>query len=296
MANYKNMHNEELLDLLFTEEDMVPRAAADEIVRRGDETFPMLAEIVMDRILWTVDLPEWWAPVHATYLIGAIGGEAATLPLLASLRWSDAYENEWVSEDLPSILGSLGERILPLLISAARDIVSGWSARSIAMDAMAALAIRNPRKEEEVMEVLAKILRDRHEDFGARRSAAFVLLDFKRLDCKKALIAIAKEEEKRKQQFPDYRVAFTVEDIERDLRTSQPNIDNYARDWMSFYNPEDIHKRQERWEGEDRRERGENFPTMPPHINRQDIFIDHKAPCPCGSGKLYKNCCWRKLH
>lgn len=293
--DYKRFHNEELIDLLFTEEDRLPRAAADEIIRRGSEILPMLAEVIMDRPLWTADLPDWWAPVHATYTAGAIGGSEAIVPLLSALRWSDAYDNEWITEDLPSILGSLGDLSWPHLTAAVADRAAGWSARSIAMDSLGSQALRLPRREEEAMALLGKILADEHEEYGARRGAAYVLLDFRRADVKKALTSFAWEERHYQQQQADYRPAFLPEDVERDLATPRAALEIYLRDWLAFYHPDEIRRRQERWAKEDGRHRPDAFPQVPAG-GRHGTVIGRDAPCPCGSGRPYKRCCWKKLH
>jgi len=290
----RRLGNDELIDLLFDEEDRLPRAAIEEVIRRGDEIVPLLAEIVMDRMAWTDGLPEWWAPVHASYALGSIGTAETLVPLLASLRWSDAYDNEWVTEDLPSILGSLGPISYDALISIVKDRSAGWSARSIAMDALGSQALRFPEKEEEVMTLLGRVLKDRTEEFGAMRSAAFVLIDFRRADFKRELSRLAEDEVRRQQQRPDYRPAFTPEEVERDLGLPRLSMDAYIRDWLDFYSTEEIARRQERWDREDGRPRPEvQTPKRPPG---DAVIIDRNAQCPCGSGKPYKRCCWNKLH
>lgn len=288
------MHNEELTELLFTEEDRVQKAVADEIVRRADEMLPVLSEIAMDRVAWTADPPEFWAPVHATYLIGAIGGKDALVPLLAALRWSDAYDNDWVTEDLPSILGSLGNLSYKPLIAAVEERSAGWSARSIAMDALGSHALRSPDCEEEVMELLGRILRDRSEEPGARRSAAIVLLDFRRADLKRHLIAFAKEEEERKKRYPEYYVAFTPGSIAEELASPRAEMGIYLHEWMSFYSPEEMRKRQSRWADEAKRRRQDAAPSS--QNSQPGVILGRNDLCPCGSGRPYKRCCWGKLH
>lgn len=290
----RRLANEELIDLLFRDEDRLPRASMDEIVRRGNEIIPELADIIMDRMAWTDDLPEWWATVHATYALGAIGTPETLVPLLAALRWSDAYDNEWVTEDLPSILGSLGEISYGALIGAVSDRSAGWSARSVAMDGLGSQALRHPHKEEEIMGLLGAILKDRTEEHGARRSAAFVLMDFRRSDYKDALAGLARVEVEQQHRRPDYRPAFTPDEVELDLKLPRIAMDAYIRDWLDFYSPEEVARRQERWAQEDGRPRPDiQAPKKPP---RDAIIIDRNAPCPCGSGKTYKRCCWNKLH
>jgi hypothetical protein len=295
MVDFKRLSNDELMDLFYADEDRLPRAAMFEAIERGGEMVPMLADVVMDRMSWTDGLPEWWAPVHATYALGAIGGRDVLTPLLAALRWSDAYDNEWVTEDLPSILGALGDLSYDALLLVVADQAAGWSARSIAMDALGSQALRFPEKEEGVMSILGHILRDRTEEHGARRSAAFVLLDFRRSDYRKDLVRFAKDEVRHQQQSPEYRPAFTPEEVSRDLNSSRLAMDAYIRDWLLFYSSEEIARRQERWAQEDGKPRPD-LGASQVHAPRGAVIIDRNAPCPCGSGKPYKRCCWNKLH
>jgi len=251
-TDYRRMSNDELVDLLLSAEDQLPKPAADEIVRRGAEIVPELSDIVMDRTSWIADIPEWWAPVHATYLLGAIGGDEVVAVLLASLRWSDAYDNEWVTEDLPSILGSLGEASFDELVNITGDRSAGWSARSIAMDALGSQALKNPSLEEQVIAIIGSILNDTNEERGARRSAAYVLIDFRRMDYKDVLMKFAQKEEGRNRRG-DYRPSFTEKDIERDLTSPRCGLDMYTRDWLEFYEPEEILRRSERFTDVDER-------------------------------------------
>ncbi len=286
------MPNEDLIDLLFSEEDRLPRAAADEIIRRGNEISPFLYEIMSDKILWTADVPEYWAVVHATYLAGAIGGEISILPLLSALRWADAFDNTWVTEDLPAIFAHVGKITYPFLLAAASDLSAGWSARSIAMDALGSIALKFPEMEEHVVAFLGKILSTKAEDFGARRSAAFVLLDFRRADYKKQLIGFAMAEENMRKQYPEYKIAFSVDDVERDLSTPRCEMDLYLHDWLKFYDPEEIQRRKLTSGKEGRRDESlkDSRPTL------SSVVINPNDACPCGSNKPYKRCCWRKLH
>jgi SEC-C motif len=293
--DYRRLQNDELIDLLFTQEDRLPLPAIEEVIRRGQEIMPMLAEIVMDRMLWTAELPDSWAPVHATYALGAIGGEASIVPLFAALRWSDAYDNEWVTEDLPAILGSLGGLSHPSLLSASRDRSAGWSARSIAMDALGSQALQFPEREEEVMRLLGQILQDPTEEHGARRSAAFVLLDFRRSDYRRDLIAIAEAEVRWQEQHPEYHPAFRPEEVRQELAAPRVGMEIYTRDWLEFYDPSEILRRQQRWTDEERRTRPDAI-AMHPSTARDAILIGRNDPCPCGSGKPYKRCCLNKLH
>lgn len=107
--------DERLLDLLITEEDRLTREAVDECVRRADRMVGPLSAIVQDEAAWEQDEPLYWRPVHATFILGRIGGPRAVQPLLDALRFAESTDNPWIIEAIPSILASLGAPAVPAL-------------------------------------------------------------------------------------------------------------------------------------------------------------------------------------
>jgi hypothetical protein len=169
------------------------------------------------------------------------------------------------------------------------------------MDGLAAVAVHHPEIEEEIVRMIAAILDDGHEEPGARRSAATILLDFRRADCEEALVAFAREEEGRFKDDGSGRGMLTIKEVEKGLAVSQRDLSFYQRDWMKFYDPKEIRVRQERWaeEREKRRLRLQARPGESLHDRPKaddGVYVGLEDPCPCGSGKKYRRCCWQKLH
>ncbi len=63
--NYQDYDDDDLISLLFSENDRLPGAAVDEFVRRGEGMVLPLSKIVSKGYTWTKALPEWGAVVHA---------------------------------------------------------------------------------------------------------------------------------------------------------------------------------------------------------------------------------------
>ena len=143
--SYSTFSGPELIDLLFSEEDRLPRDAVDEFVRRGDAMVGALAGIVGSDFNWT---REWWAVIHAVFILGAIGGEATVIPLLKSLRFSCAYDFDWVSGRLASIFAKIGPKAIAGLKLIASDWTSEWFTRTLALEALAAITISAPETEK----------------------------------------------------------------------------------------------------------------------------------------------------
>lgn len=281
MTNYQLLDDERLLDLLFTEEDRLPRTAVDEFLRRGRSMIAPLAGIICVEFYWTGDSSKQWAVIHAVYILGAIGGEETILPLARALRSASVHQNEWITEDLPSIFRNSEPIAQSLLKLIASDITSDWYTRSVAMDCLAALTIKHPEIEKEVFPFIHSILVNELEERDVRSEAGCVLMNFRRNEYREDLMAFGREEEWLKSEDEDYLACFYEKEVEEAFSEKENELFKYQKDWLSFYNADEIQKRRERWKEEDK---DYSEIKTAPKIGRNDF-------CPCGSGKKYKKCC-----
>lgn len=244
--DFAAMDDEHLADLLFVAEDRLERPAVDEIARRpGIGSF--LGQLIMDKQSWLAELPDWWAVVHATYILGLKAGEEAVLPLLCALRWADAFDNDWVTELLPSILGRVGPATIPGLTMVVRDQAAGWSARDLGMKGLAAVSLNHPQSEEHVFRLIGERFMDEGEERLVRQLAGQILLDFRRENYRMALLKFAREEQSYRDLDMWYPGGFDAEDVEWTFRQPQPDTWHYREDWLRFYEPSEIQRRQKRW-------------------------------------------------
>jgi len=251
MNDYRELNDEELLGLLFTEADNLPRKAVDEFIRRGDRMVYPLKEIVSEPSNWTTDVPDWWAVVHAVHILGAISTEETIIPLLRALRWADAFWCDWVWNALPSIFKKVGPASLPHLKRIASDRTSGSTTRNVAMESMAAIALNEPSLEDEVFPLIGCILKDATEDREVRDVAGQILLDFKRKEFRDDLFLFAEKEQEMKRQNPCSGFAFDRDDVLEEFARGERKIETYTRDWLKFYDESSIESRQERWTREE---------------------------------------------
>ena len=243
-VDYSLMSDTELLELVFLAEDRLERPAAEEIARRRSLE-GALAQIIMDKNSWVAELPEWWAVVHATYLLGFRGGARQVVPLLAALRWADAFDCDWVTELLPSIFGRIGPAAISGLKAVAADPTAGISARDLAMQSLAAVSLGAPEVEQEVFGFIGAVFMDPSEERVLRQLAGHILLDFRRQEYRMALITFAREQARIAEPWEP--PAFGPEHVEWTFRDPVPEIWHYRQDWMSFYDPGEIQRRQKRW-------------------------------------------------
>ncbi|MBF0510706.1 MAG: DUF1186 domain-containing protein [Candidatus Omnitrophica bacterium] len=284
--DYSKYTDHQLLELLYTEEDRLERAVVDEFVIRQDRIVPFLSEIVSDQFNWTREPPDWWAVVHATNILGAIGTESTVIPLLRAVRWADAYDCDWVTETLPCMFRKIGPVAIGPLKAMASDQTSGWFCRTTAIDGLVLIAWHNPDSQKEVSAFIYRIFNNEKEDQETRQSAGNALLDLKCEEYKNSLLVFAKIEENRKKLNHFYSAHFMPQDVEEAFNSHE--FSGYERDWLTFYDAQEINERQARWKNEDEETQNKlGRLCTEPKIGRNE-------PCPCGSGKKYKKCCLGK--
>ncbi len=294
------MNDQELIALLFTEEDCLPRAAVDECVGRADRFVEPLADIVRREELWSEEGSEGWAPLHAVFILGAIGTEETVDPLLQALLFVTRYGYDWVSKDLPSIFSQVGLAALKGLKKIALDRNLDWYPRIVASQGLAAVTIEYPEVEDKVFALIGSIFRDSGEDWDVRRHVGNILLDFQRKEYKDLLLDVGRGETPKEGAFyPPF--AFDEKDVEKVFAKEEKSLEDYRKDWLDFYDPEQIRQRQE-WRKKDARamkkgaERGTERVVYSggcrPYV-RETPKVGRNDPCPCGSGKKYKKCCGR---
>ena len=234
---------DQIVDLLRVSEDTLTRELVDECVARGERMVWKLTDLCREERSWTQAGSAFWAPIHATFILGAYEDSRALMGLLASLRWSAKYDVDWVYEKLPSILGRIGRPALLPLKARVADRDTGELDRRTELHALAAIAARHPIHQGEVLDFLRGIADDSDEDESFRSEAAAVLLHFVRPGDRKSIVASA-----IRQEWCERPSLFDAQDIEAAYARDQQDLDVYLQDWLTFYDPEAIEARQRRWE------------------------------------------------
>lgn len=301
MTDYSILDNNTLVNLLFTEEDRLPRAAVDEFKKRGNNIIEPLSQIVREESNWNKDAPEFWAPIHAVFILGAIGAQETITPLISAVKWSEAYDVDWVFEAFPAIFGKIGTPAIEDLRKFVQDKEQDWYVRTIALHGLASIAASHTETEDNTILFIHSIFANKEENMDIRASAANVLLDFARSEYKDSLLAFCQEEKKFREKQAIPVVSFDENFVEIIFSENKKQTGYYSRDWLSFYDDDSIRIRQERWEKESEEETEEDYedeyeeieePEEPPV--RETLKIGRNSPCLCGSGKKYKKCCLGK--
>ncbi len=303
MISYSALSDQELLRLTFTERDQLPMNFAREAISRGARLIPLLAAVMRDERNWEREDIGWWAVIHASHLLGAIGGTEAISPFIDAFIFAEEHDADWLFDEFPSIFGALGPGVIVPLRDLAGDRSRDWHLRERAMAGLGAVALRHPELEPEVFPFIAAIAADTGEDPETRGWAADVLLDLGRAEYKEILRAL----------LASGIVSHLYTEKHVETIGTKTHLYWYQRDWLDFYSPEQLAKRRKRWDDE-RLSMNEawtyahaeayatpydgptedalqdelaDFEALP----RQERKIGRNDPCPCDSGKKYKKCC-----
>jgi hypothetical protein len=310
------MNDDALIRLLYTEADTVTRKTADAIVARGASIVPRLVRVLGDDDAWGSDDETWWAPVHAAYLLGAIGGADVVPPLLRALQQALDEEQPWIYESMPSILARLGAPAAEPLLAALQDGKRDEAVRLTVAEALEFLAVREPALREGLLDRLALVARDASRGETDRWIAAVPLLRFARPQDRDLLLELG-----RRQAKEGDGAHFLPDSVEATYRTG-PDLEDASEDAMRFYDPDEIAKREREAAEADEDDRdgdpGEEDDALDEVLEKEGIGLDHahdgtcgcghdhgagrpivksgpdvgrNAPCPCGSGKKFKKCC-----
>lgn len=306
VITYDSLTDEALLELLVTEADRLPRAAVDEFLARAPRIIAPLTALVSARESWQQEIPAWWSPIHATYLLGAIGHPSVIPALILAMEHAEAQDCDWITDEIPSILGRLGAQTRPPLITLLNDRSRSPYLRATAMEALAATTLADPVDADSIFGLIVACLDDPAEDEYLCDIVGNLLLDFRRSEHKDTLLAFAREQERKRRPDPLFPLAFSETDVVEAFAKPSPTLRHYTRNWLDFYSASAIAQRQARWQEEDRLQTEQDDPEKDPldhdlldllpvePIVRSGPKIGRNDPCPCGSGKKYKKCCLEK--
>ena len=303
-----------LTDILIEDQDRVPRNVIDACARCGDAMTEYLRQLHEDDFLWADNEDEldeiadgiWWLRLHAVMILGQIPGEQAGLLLVEFMRRMSLEDDDnlqdWLSGYWPALLRNKTGAVLPALRLLGEDRNICWYMRVNAIETVIATASRQGGETlEQTLAWLAKIAEDENEDWECRLGTANFLLDFPRMQYRPLLENL----EARQTGWGKY---FDQQSIEQAYsgQYHAPQWERFDNPWK-FYEPEAITERQQRWQEEDAKEmqrvlgRNEDYSPDPydpyyddePYV-RPEPKIGRNEPCPCGSGKKYKQCCLLK--
>jgi hypothetical protein len=126
----------------------------------GPEQIPDLIRMVEDDKLNDADSEslEVWAPIHARRALGQRRAETAVEPLLGLLWRIDEFDDDWVGEEIPVVLGMIGPAAVPKVAEYLADPLHGLWARVAAAHSLAEVGQRHPDARDDCVAVLSDTL------------------------------------------------------------------------------------------------------------------------------------------
>ncbi len=353
--NYANQTTDELLALLVSEEDRVTEAHIRELAARSDAVAQLTAWLT-DTELWSdAEYGEWWELYHAFTILCLTGRPEFLDTTLTALKYATKHEFDWIMEVSPAALEQFGpagiERMMQFVkeerptVSRKRDKkfysaldhiyaqhgvtnyfdggeTTHW--RSAVCTALTRIGLAHQSERTRIAEFLCACINDPTET--DQTFLAFIVDDALVLDRELALTPIRAAFERNAL---DITVSGNFEKtIEFFDKGEKEQYFEFTRGLLEFYAPEEIAKRQERWEKEEEEDGDDDdeldldlvrqmlddsplrkplplsgfdayHPTAPAGYKETDdgVFVrasekvGRNDPCPCGSGKKYKKCC-----
>ncbi len=298
-AELAELRPAELIDIIIEHEDRVPRNVIDECASRGEAMVEYLQRIHDDGYLWQEDGSngEWWLCLHAVMILGLIPTESAGRLLLDMMRRMSQEEDDnlqdWLAGHWSALFQNKPASLMPALRELCEDNSLDWYIRGVAVEAVADYAENQGGAAlDEVLTWLAKLAAEETMNWDVRLSACSCLLDIPREQYRSLLESMAKRQSGNGRYF-------NQDDVEKAYANPQRRQEKmrWRKQPWSFYEPDEIAARQQRWKEEDEREisriQKERYYLHEPYV-RPEPKTGRNDPCPCGSGKKYKKCCLDK--
>jgi hypothetical protein len=296
-----NLDEAELFALVLANDDMLPMKVVQECAQRKEAMVPLLRQHLTEAANWhsDVDKSDWWALLHAIFILGLIPGEASAQALLGAFRRVNCAEHDslrdWLSAYWPALCRNKTEYTTNTLRQLADDRDMRWYARSQAVDCVVA-AEHGTAALDTALDWLAAMCGDESEDLEFRVISGHTLLDFPRERHRPVMVRLVA------LQKPGSLVenAFGLDEIDPGFDAGDmPEWLRFDNPWQ-FYDPDEILSRQKRWLREAHEEEMDLYgpdDREPPRTHvREHPKVGRNDPCPCGSGKKYKKCCMRTIH
>jgi tetratricopeptide (TPR) repeat protein len=305
---FSQLSTEELLHKLEELGDRAPMELIQAILAKSKEVVGPLSRILQDKQYWEAQGDKLWMPTHAVKLLGTLADPEALPQLIDALVLAEKTDDEWVMDDLPTVFGRIGPPAVESLIgfiNAHRGYYSMWWSRSVAANGLASIAIQHTQERERILSFLHGLFSE-DEDTEFMGSIACDLLDLHDSSSFPVL-----EDAFNRDLIDKYIISREDFLEEREEPPDEKALVHYKTDLLEFYVPEEVARRQERWE-EERKER-EQLAAQKRESREKSISIELKRleitiklieskvlplsrkvgrnePCPCGSGKKFKKC------
>lgn len=300
---FSHLSIQELLSKLEEMGYPVPMELAQAILAKEQDAVIPLCDVLRDKHYWEAEDDKQFMPQHAVKLLGMLADPRALPWLVDALIQACKVHDHSIMEDLPTVFGRIGQpAIYPLeeFIHSHKGDHEFWYPRNTAADGLLAIALRHPHEQERILTFLHELFSEK-DDEEFLGFAAKSLLNFGDLS-----------------SIPVLEKAFDcgiIDDyiIKRDelSKKREKDLDKYNEDLLQFYCPEEVWQEIIReTEAEKERQAAQKLEQQEKYIaielkrlemanrlNERKVLpltrkVGRNEPCPCGSGKKFKKCCF----
>lgn len=316
-----NIPTEALIKKMVRYGPETDRVTLDSILGRKEEALSYLAKVATDHEYWDMESAKdysIWAPICAIHLLSVIGGREAERAIEQAIRKYYDDTEDWLTEDMPSVLATLGPDSFGMLAGMVRDQdldiwVRVGAARALLMISKKSSDVRagsiqllKDMIESETDEFTRTMLLDHFIEFRDEQSMPFVksfferkMVDTSHLPYDEVLRVYAGEYDYLEHDVPKDPMDIFREEKGNFYRESNCTIAEMLREHEEHSRLQSTIKEEEEEVAElkNRLQYYENYNSTPSansgQVYSKKVKIGRNEPCPCGSGKKYKKCCMK---
>jgi hypothetical protein len=276
----KDLQDDQFFTLIFTSGDRLGMDYVEEAKRRKENMVPFLSRVLSEEENYQLEGKGFWAVVHAVHILGILGDLRGFHGLLSSGHFADVYEIDWIWEALPECYLRLGKEVIPLLmVHVEKEKASDFEVITNELYGLWNLWEAYPEERGKIEAFLLGILKDSAISPVTRANLMADFAEVHRRDLKPLFEGYYERGEVDLDTLPRADMVHFFGDV--------PRAPGYRRDLESFYSSQEIQKRHERWEKEDKEVDQQSVES---YILENFRYISRNDPCPCGSGKKFKKC------
>lgn len=276
----------------------VNKQLAQEIAKRDDAVF-YLRKLLQDGKHWRNNYyGDGWSPFHSIHILALIKNKESFELLLDIIRYHEDDLDDWVTEEVASLLVAFGEDFIEPIKKFTMDETLETFVRSAATSALVALGKKFPEHQNDIKLHLKTLLKSTQDGIFAGLVAddlasfhdPSVMPDIHRA-FEDGIIddPFVKEDDLEEV----INGVFSDMDEEDFKRNTKDPLDHFSRE-----NIERLHlvkyEEEDDDEFEDDHDIDDNFEAEVMSSLQKKEKIGRNEPCPCGSGKKYKKCCMGK--
>jgi hypothetical protein len=224
-----------------------------------------------------------WVPVHAWRILGQLKADEAISPALKVLTYY-SYDDEFVGEELPEVLASIGPPAVPALVDYLADILNPVFARVAAAQSLKNICERHAEVSQACIDGLHSGLKQYIVNDDTLN--AFLVNDLVEL---RVVDSLATIREAYQSCAVDAQVFGDLEDMEVELGVREARSTPRQRYGLFAGMDSVLGSIADSERATALRDSKEGPVAIPPRPQAEKI--GRNEPCPCGSGKKYKKCC-----